>query len=92
MKLEYEQEDNGMYKLYKPDFDDIALMLLREYFPSLVDLPGEIDVNYLVKDCFYLDMYSKNLSADKSVLGLIAFSDTRISCYDLRFSPYIREI
>lgn len=32
MKLNYEQEANGMYKLRKPDFDDIALELLREHY------------------------------------------------------------
>ena len=92
MKLSYEQYENGMYKLHKLDFDDIALMLLREHLPRLVDVPGEIDIYYLAKECLYLDMYSKHLSADKSVLGLIAFADTVIPCYDLRFQPSTFEI
>ena len=87
MKLEYEQEPNGMYQLYKPDFDDIALKFLREYLSSVIDLPQEVDINYIVRECLYLDMYSKNLSPDKSVLGLIAFADTTIPCYDLHFNP-----
>lgn len=87
MKLEYEKEPNGMYKLHKPDFDVIALRFLREYLSSVVDLPREVDINYIVKECLYLDMYSKNLSPDKSVLGLIAFADTTIPCYDLHFNP-----
>jgi len=85
--LEYEQEQNGMYKLDKPDFDDIALMLLREYTASVIDSPCEVDINYIIKDCLYLDVYSKHLSANKSILGLIAFEDTAIPCYNLRFEP-----
>ncbi|OJU09171.1 MAG: hypothetical protein BGN88_08445 [Clostridiales bacterium 43-6] len=87
MKLSYEQEPNGMYKLHKTDFDDIALMLLREYLASVVDSPGEVDINYLIKDCLYLDVYCKNLSANKSILGLVAFEDTTIPCYNLHFEP-----
>lgn len=92
MKLDYEQYKNGMYKLSKPDFDDIALIFLREYLPGIVDIPREVDINYLAKECLYLDIYSKHLSADKSVLGLIAFADTKIPYYDLRFQPQYFEI
>ncbi len=87
MKLDYEQESNGMYKLFKADYDNIALMLLRKHCASVVDSPREVDINHLVKDCFYLDIYSKNLSPDKSILGLVAFEDTTIPCYDLHFRP-----
>ena len=87
MKLNYEQEANGMYKLRKPDFDDIALELLREHLATAIDSPCEIDINYLIRDCLYLDVYSKHLSPDKSVLGLVAFDDTTIPCYDLHFNP-----
>jgi hypothetical protein len=45
-----------MYKLHKTDFDDIALMLLQEYLASVVDRPREVDINYLSKDCLYLDL------------------------------------
>jgi hypothetical protein len=76
-----------MYKLHKPDFDDIALELLRKHLSTVIDIPCEIDINYLIRDCLYLDVYSKRLSPDKSVLGLVAFDDTTIPCYDLHFNP-----
>jgi len=76
-----------MYKLGKADFDDIALLLLREYLAVVVDRTCEVDINFLIKDCFYLDVFSKHLSANKSILGMIAFDDAEIPCYNLRFEP-----
>ena len=87
MNLNYGQESNGMYKLNKSDFDNIALVLLRGHLATVIDSPHEVDINYLIKDCLYLDVYSKHLSPDKSVLGLVAFEDTTIPCYDLHFNP-----
>jgi len=87
LKLNYGQESNGMYKLNKPDFDNIALALLREHLANVIDSPREVDISHLIKDCLYLDVYSKHLSPDKSVLGLVAFEDTTIPCYDLHFNP-----
>lgn len=87
MKLNYGQESNGMYKLKKKDFDDIAMVLLKEHLATAIDSPSEVDINFLIKDCLYLDVYSKHLSPDKSVLGLVAFDDTTIPCYDLHFNP-----
>lgn len=92
MKLDYTQDSAGMYKLRKSDFDDIALMILREHLASMVDIPQEVDIGYLIKDCFFLNVHSKHLSADKSVLGLVAFEDTRIPCYDLSFSPAVLDL
>jgi len=86
LNLNFDQETNGMYKLHKPDFDDIALELLREHLATAIDSPCEIDINYLIRDCLYLDVYSKHLSPDKSILGLVAFDDTTIPCYDLHFN------
>lgn len=85
MKLNDEKKANGMYKLHKTDFDDSALTLLREHLASMVDSPREVGINYLIKDCLYLDIFCKHLSADKSILGLVAFEDTTTPCYNLHF-------
>lgn len=87
MVLDYPQYPNGMYKLYKRDFDNIALMIMKEYLPGSVDRIGEVDINYLIKECLFLTVRSKNIAADKSVLGLIAFEDAKVPCYDLSFRP-----
>lgn len=87
MVLNYPQYPNGMYKLYKHDFDNIALKIMKEYLPGSVDKIGEVDINYLIKECLFLTVRSKNIAADKSVLGLIAFEDAKVPCYDLSFRP-----
>lgn len=86
MVLDYPQYINGMYKLQKKDFDDIARVIMKEYMPNVVDVPGEIDINYLIKECLFLTVKSKNITADKSVLGLIAFEEAVVPCYDLAFN------
>lgn len=87
MVLDYPQYPNGMYRLGKNDFDDIARDVLKEYMPGVVDSQQEIDINYLIKECLFLTVRSKNITADKSVLGLIAFEEATVPCYDLGFNP-----
>lgn len=43
MVLEYPQYPNGMYRLSKNDFDDIARDILKEYLPGVVDSQQEIE-------------------------------------------------
>lgn len=86
MKLDYPQYENGMYKLNRADFEDIAYEILDKYLPDTLIAPGVVDINYLIRDCLYLNIYSKNITADKSVLGLIAFEDATLHCYDLAFN------
>lgn len=92
MVLDYPQYSNGMYRLYKRDFDNIALMIMKEYLPGAVDKIGEVDINYLIKECLFLNVRSKNITADKSVLGLIAFEDAVVPCYDLSYRPIVLDL
>lgn len=87
MVLDYPQYPNGMYRLHKGDFDNIARDVMKEYMPGCVDVQQEVDINFLMKECLYLTVRSKNLTADKSVLGLIVFEDATVPCYDLSFNP-----
>ncbi len=87
MVLDYPQYSNGMYELHKRDFDDIARLVMEEYMPEQVDVPKEVDINYLIRECLFLTVKSKHITADKSVLGLIAFEEAMVPCYDLAFNP-----
>lgn len=86
MRLNYPQYDNGMFILNKSDFDNIASMILKEYLPDVINKPCVVDINYIVKECLYLNIYSKNITADKSVLGLIAFENALLPCFDLAYN------
>lgn len=92
MKLEYEQYANGMFKLHKNDFDDIALAVLKEYALGIVDSPRAVDINQIIKECLFLNVKSKYITADKSILGLIAFDEASLPCYDLSFNKMILEL
>lgn len=60
MVLDYPQYPNGMYKLRKNDFDDIARDIMKEYMPGAVDMQQAVDINYLIKECLFLTVKSKN--------------------------------
>ncbi len=65
-----------MYILSKPDFDDIATMVLKEYMPYVLSSPQPLDIELLVKEGLYLDVSYARLSPAGEILGLIAFADT----------------
>ncbi len=93
MKLDkYPMQRNGLYDLRKTDFDDIAEMILREYAPEALENPGEVDIEGLVVDAFYLDITKVRLSKNGKVLGLIAFEDTKVPIIDDRDEPLILHI
>jgi len=65
-----------MYVLSKPDFDDIATMVLKEYMPYVLSSPQPLDIEFLLKERLCLDVSYARLSQAGEVLGLIAFADT----------------
>ncbi|OQB13017.1 MAG: hypothetical protein BWY15_01981 [Firmicutes bacterium ADurb.Bin193] len=92
MELNYPQKSNGMFIISRDDMDDIANQVLRNEIPSVAEFAKEVDIVYLAKECLFLDILSKCLSPDKSTLGLIAFEDDSISCYDLRYNQKTLDI
>lgn len=76
MKLNYPQKQNGMYILHKNEFDDIASAVLREYSPGNLNTVKPLDIDYLIRECLYLEIVPKYLSHNGSILGLIAFENT----------------
>lgn len=76
MHLAYRQKANGMYILKKKDFEDIATNVLREYAPQVLQSPRQLDVEYLMEECLYLDIKRYFLTPNGSIMGMIAMDDT----------------
>lgn len=91
MKLDYPMMANGMYLLKKEDFDVIAMQVLAEYYPDALVRPQPLDIDYLVKECLYLDVKDVYLTANEKILGMIAFADTKIPSFDGSYQPTIVE-
>lgn len=88
MELKYPQKQNGMYILSKDQMDDIARMFLQEYLPSALARPVAVDIDWLAEECLYLDVQSKALTHDNSILGIMVFEDIDdLPCLDESLRP-----
>ena len=87
MKLNYKQKSNGMYMLSRGNFDEIATNLLRQYMPEVLEFHRPVNVKRLAGDCLFLTVKDQILSFDGSILGMTAFADVEVPCYDDCFMP-----
>lgn len=83
MQLDYPQKYNGMYILKKNDFEVLGENILSEYMPYVLRYPQTVDVMNLAMECLYLDVVeNKYITKEGSILGMIAFGDTKFEGYD----------
>ena len=71
----YPQKNNGMYVLRNQDFETIGEMVLGEYMPGNLVRPQPTSIDSLIYDCLNLEITSKYISRDGTLLGMIAFED-----------------
>ena len=92
MRLEYPMYSNGMYCLRNDDFDAIASMVLGEYLPETLKKPQPVNIDYLIEDCFYLDVKKVHITLDGHILGMMVFGDTKWEYYDRLYRPVVEEL
>ena len=92
MRLNYPMYSNGMYCLKNDDFDKIASMILGEYLPDALKKPQPIDIDYLIEDCFYLDVIKAHITLEGNILGMMVFKDTLWKYYDRMYRPIVKEL
>lgn len=92
MRLEYPMYSNGMYCLKNGDFDAIASMVLGEYLPEALEKPQPVNIDYLIEDCFYLDVKKVHITLEGHILGMMVFGDTKWEYYDRLYRPVVEEL
>ena len=92
MRLEYPMFPNGMYCLRNGDFDTIASMVLGEYLPEALEKPQPVDIDYLIEDCFYLEVKKAHITLEGNILGMMVFQDTECEYYDRFYSKVVEEL
>ncbi len=85
-------KSNGMYIIHAGEFDGIAEDFLKEYKPDALVKAQPVDIDYIINECLYLDVKNVHLTYDGSVLGLITFGDTKITCLDMMYRPCEMEL
>ena len=92
MRLDYPMYESGMYCLKNGDFDEIASMILGEYLPKALKIPQPVDIDYLISDCFYIDVIKAHITLDGNILGMMVFEDTMWKYYDDFYRPVVKEL
>lgn len=91
MQLNYRKKDNGQYILSKMDIEQIATDVLKEYSPSNLVVPTQMDTMRFLQDYLGLDVKRKYIGTFESgILGATVMSDeAEIPSYDEMFRPTI---
>ena len=81
MNLNYACKPNGLYIMSKADFDPLAMQILNEKQPRVLERAMPLDLDDLAENAFPLTCYDAILSKDGSILGLITFADQNLPIY-----------
>ena len=92
MHLGYKQKNNGMYILRRSDMDDIATMILNEYMPQVLESPAPVNVRCLAEENYGLLIENRNITIDRTILGLISFGTNDLPLYDVMMRPIIETV
>jgi Zn-dependent peptidase ImmA (M78 family) len=82
MNFSFNSKANGVPILSKEDIEYIAGMILGDYMPSLLSNPAALDVEHLSECYAGLEVDYKDLTHNKSILGMIVFNDGYVPVYD----------
>lgn len=91
MQINYPQKENGMYILSKQDIENIATLILKEYYPENLSAPIPLNTTELLEEHLGLSVKRKYIgSLESGILGLIVMSDdVEIPSYDNMYRPTI---
>ena len=92
MRLDYPMNENGLYRLKSSDFDEIASMTFNEYLPQVLQVPQPVDIDYLINECFFLEVIKAHITLNGKILGMMVFEDTPWRYYDLLYRPVVTEL
>ena len=81
MNLNYVCKPSGLYIMSKTDFDPLAMRILKEKQPRVLERAMPLDLDDLAENAFPLTCYDAILSKDGSILGLITFADQNLPIY-----------
>ena len=91
VQLDYKQKYNGQYILSKIDIEKIATDVLKEFSPSNLVMPTQLDTMSFLQDYLGLNVKRKYIGTFESgILGSIVMCDEmEIPSYDEMFRPTV---
>lgn len=82
INFNFNSKANGVPVLSKEDIEYIAGIILDDYKPSLLSNPSALDVEHLSECYAGLEVDYKDLTHNRSILGMIVFNDGYVPVYD----------
>lgn len=83
MKIsDFKTKPSGHPILRQQDIEDLAEDILSEFKPDLLLNPQAVPIEFLIEAYLNLDVDYKDLSLDKSILGLTTFGDGYITIFN----------
>lgn len=82
ISFKFSRKANGVPVLSKSNIEDIAKVILNDYNPNLLEEPTALDVEHLLECYAGLEVDYKNLTHNRSILGMIVFNDGYVPVYD----------
>lgn len=82
ISFKFNSKANGVPILSKNEIEYVAKMILEDYKPKHLTTPTALDIEHLSECYAGLEMDYKDLTHDKSILGMIVFNDGYVPVYD----------
>ncbi len=82
LKISFRRKKNGVPILNKKEIEEIALSLLLDYDPSVLDKPASLDIDHFAECYAGLEMDYHDLTHNQSILGMMVFNDCKVPVYD----------
>lgn len=80
--FKFNRKNNGVPVLSREEIESIAEIILKDYNPELLKDPKALDVDHLLECYAGLEVDYKDLTHNKSILGMIVFDGGYVPVYD----------
>ncbi len=82
IELRFKTKSNGVPIVSKKEIEYFAEMIINDYNPEIIKNPTILDIEDFLEFYVGLEIDYKDLTHDKSIIGMMVFSDGNIIIYD----------
>ena len=76
------KDKNNVPVMSAKEMDELAEMLINDYKPALIKEPQPINYEHFLEVYLGVNLQYLDITADATILGMIAFDDGRVQIYD----------
>lgn len=84
------RKENGVPILSRNEIEEISKSILKQFDPESLNTPKVLDLEEFAEFYLELDIDYKDITHDKSILGMVSFSDGIVPTYNYDQGKYIK--